>query len=82
VKNEQEEILKGNEVLANSSEVMKDKLRIYILIGTVVYTILSTACFCINDENTFIISNDNRITSKIKISRCSAKLNPLILLDL
>lgn len=27
-------------VLANSSEVMKDKLRIYILIGTVVYTIL------------------------------------------
>jgi len=40
VKNEQEEILKGNEVLANSSEVMKDKLRIYILIGTVVYTIL------------------------------------------
>lgn len=40
MKNEQEEILKGNEVLANSSEVMKDKLRIYILIGTVVYTIL------------------------------------------
>lgn len=40
MKNGQEEIPKGNEVLADSSEVIKDKLRIYILIGTIVYTIL------------------------------------------
>lgn len=40
MKNGQEEIPKGNEVLADSFKVMKDKLRIYIFIGTIVYTIL------------------------------------------
>ena len=40
MKNGQEEIPKSNEVLADSYQVMKDKLRIYILIGTIVYTIL------------------------------------------
>jgi len=40
MKNEQEEILKGNEVLMDNSEVMKAKLRRFILIGTILYTIL------------------------------------------
>lgn len=40
MKNEQEEFKNGNEVLVDNSEFMKDKLRRYILIGTIVYTIL------------------------------------------
>ncbi|OPJ59834.1 VanZ family protein [Clostridium chromiireducens] len=40
MKNGQEEIPKGNEVLTDSSKVINDKLRIYIFVGTIVYTIL------------------------------------------
>ncbi len=40
MKNEQEKIPKGNEVLMDNSEVMKGKLHRFILIGTMLYTIL------------------------------------------
>ncbi|AAK79412.1 glycopeptide antibiotics resistance protein [Clostridium acetobutylicum] len=40
MRNGQEKILKVNEGLTDSSEGMKDKLRTYIFIGTIVYTIL------------------------------------------
>ncbi|SHI12722.1 VanZ family protein [Clostridium intestinale] len=40
MKNGKEKAPKGNEVLADSSEGMKDKLRIYVFIGTIVYTTL------------------------------------------
>lgn len=40
IKNEQEKISKGNEVLMDNSEVMKGKLHRFILIGTILYTIL------------------------------------------
>lgn len=40
MKNEQEEIPKGNEVLMDNSDVMNAKLRRFILMGTLLYTIL------------------------------------------
>lgn len=67
MKREQKEMLKGNEVLANSSVIMKDKLRRFIVIGTILYTILVLY---------FMFFGFNRIEDRINYNRYTFMLVP------